>query len=253
VDAADLNEHTRANLHPVDEGFDRFLWMQQRVKVERIVRCLERLGVSGRLADVGCATGALTEAYAKLPGVRELHGFDFNDVCLERAAARGIVPHRWNMDAEPCPAEDAAFDAIVASDIIEHLVNSDRFVIELRRVLRPGGRLVVTTPNLAFWWSRIRLLRGRVPWLYPGPSSTVRIDPNQAVDHIRIQTEAAWRALFEHHRLQVVAVEGYPPSAPDAPRLRDWIFLTLDRVLAIRPSLCYGLLFVLSRGEEGGE
>ena len=61
------------------------------------------------------------------------------------------------------PISNACLDAVFAGEIIEHLVDTDSFIAEIARVLRPGGHAVITTPNLASFENRLRLLAGIYP------------------------------------------------------------------------------------------
>ncbi|HKT04171.1 MAG TPA: methyltransferase domain-containing protein, partial [Rugosimonospora sp.] len=65
--------------------------------------------------------------------------------------------------ARPLPFRHESLAAVVMGDLIEHVYDPLRLLGECRRVLRPGGALVVTTPNLAAAQDRLRFLRGRAP------------------------------------------------------------------------------------------
>ena len=67
------------------------------------------------------------------------------------------------MYARGLPISNACLDAVFAGEIIEHLVDTDSFIAEIARVLRPGGHTVITTPNLASFENRLRLLAGIYP------------------------------------------------------------------------------------------
>lgn len=78
---------------------------------------------------------------------------------LDQAGVRLV---EWNLEEWPYPLEDESFDAVLMTEVYEHLrdypINALR---EVRRILRPGGRLYFTTPNAAYLRNRIQLLMGR--------------------------------------------------------------------------------------------
>jgi GT2 family glycosyltransferase/SAM-dependent methyltransferase/glycosyltransferase involved in cell wall biosynthesis len=92
--------------------------------------------------------------------VRELHSEDGAD-------AVRVVVDNFDLQVAPWPYADESFDAILFCEILEHL-HSDpmRVLAEIHRVLRPGGALVLTTPNLASAHSVACSLRGESPYVY---------------------------------------------------------------------------------------
>lgn len=68
----------------------------------------------------------------------------------------------WNLEVTPFPLADNAFDAVVMTEVYEHLRDYPvRALSESLRVLKPGGHLYFTTPNAAYIMNRLRLLMGR--------------------------------------------------------------------------------------------
>lgn len=63
-----------------------------------------------------------------------------------------------NLNTEPLPFADASFDLVTCTEVIEHLEHYRQTLREMHRVLKPAGRLVVTTPNILNLKSRIRFL-----------------------------------------------------------------------------------------------
>jgi SAM-dependent methyltransferase len=108
---------------------------------EIVAEVLGARGAGGVLADVGCGTGDL---WLALRGrFRACIGVDA--VRYEGLPAE-VEFHAADLDAG-LPLPDASVDAAAAVEVIEHLENPRAFVRELARVVRPGGWVVVTTPN----------------------------------------------------------------------------------------------------------
>ena len=101
-----------------------------------------------RVLDVGCATGRGGEELLRArPGIL-VDGVDVLEERVEQAKERGYTRvHRAS--ATDLPAADGVYDAVVSGELIEHLEDADvdRALREMRRVLRPGGVLMLTTPN----------------------------------------------------------------------------------------------------------
>ena len=114
-------------------------------------------GKSLDILDVGCGSGANSAALAA-KGHR-LHGVDISAAGIEKYCQRGF-------DGRACDIEsgldypDAAFDVVFCSEVIEHMTSPERLVDEMTRVLKPGGLLVLSTPNSAFWLYRVLGLLG---------------------------------------------------------------------------------------------
>ena len=115
----------------------------------------------GLLLDVGCADGQLGE-HLNCLGWKSF-GIDVSPANAYAATSRGVTSSISNLGS-PLPFASNRFDAVVAKEVIEHLVDTRLLVAECWRVLRPGGCLILGTPNLASLSNRFRLLFG----LYPG-------------------------------------------------------------------------------------
>jgi SAM-dependent methyltransferase len=108
-------------------------------------RDLRARSAQGRVLDIGCATGALLEK------LRD-RGWAVSGVEISPAAE--YARKERSLDVRSLPLEEnrfpsASFDLVLASHLIEHLNDPASFVREVHRILVPGGRFIVTTPNIS--------------------------------------------------------------------------------------------------------
>ena len=197
-----------------------------------------------KIADIGSFTGVGCAQYLELDGVEEVHAFDASQEALKRAGARGLKTDRWTIGKDPCPVQDRSFDLVVASDIIEHLIDTDRFLKDIQGMIKPEGHIIITTPNLGWWLNRLRLLSGKVPWSFPGVSSTVQKDLMIDLNHIRINLTDEWSHLFRHHGFRIEKILGYRLNGC----LSGWKLL-IDKTIK-SPYLTFGDFFLLKQTTE---
>jgi ubiquinone/menaquinone biosynthesis C-methylase UbiE len=140
-----------------------FNYNLQEGRLRKCASIIESLP-AGRLLDIGCSTGDWALRW-------QARGWDTAGVDLNRehiAAARdaGVDARFCDLNRDPLPFDDAQFDLIFAGEVIEHLVDTDGFLAEVRRCCKSRGHLLLTTPNLASFENRVRLLLGIYPkWL----------------------------------------------------------------------------------------
>jgi ubiquinone/menaquinone biosynthesis C-methylase UbiE len=122
--------------------------------VRSIVRELLALAVPGgrlgRVLDVGCGTGALLDDLT--PRAAEVWGVDIAEEALAFCRARGHE-NLVRADATHLDFPDQRFDVITAIGVIEHLEDDRAFLREMRRLLVPGGSLILLTSSFPFLWS----------------------------------------------------------------------------------------------------
>jgi SAM-dependent methyltransferase len=140
---------------------------------------------SARVADVGAGTGYLSQALCDLLEARGLKPSDHVFPC-------DLLPEYFRCPRLTCvplasdgrlPYPDDHFDAVVAVEVIEHIEDQFAFLRELARVAKPGGMVILTTPNVLNVNSRVRTLLTGFPLLFdPLPHS--RHDPRSLAGHI---------------------------------------------------------------------
>jgi SAM-dependent methyltransferase len=99
----------------------------------------------GRLFDAGCGDGQFLQRMAPLGWQGE--GVDFDAAAIETGRQKYGLKLSVG-DFQTCPLEENAFDAVTMSHVIEHVPNPVACLDRCRRLLKPGGRLVVSTPNV---------------------------------------------------------------------------------------------------------
>jgi SAM-dependent methyltransferase len=153
---------------------------------------LSALEPADRVLDLGCGAGDLTADLAT--AAPQIIGADVAEAALARARRRHprldlrLVP----IDG-PLPFEDGAFDVVWSSEVIEHVADTARWLSEVRRVLAPQGRLLLTTPD----HGRLRLLLGGVE-RYCDPVG----------DHLHLYTARSLRELLRDFDFDEISVRG---------------------------------------------
>jgi 2-polyprenyl-3-methyl-5-hydroxy-6-metoxy-1,4-benzoquinol methylase len=98
-----------------------------------------------RALDVGCGAGAFTAQIADAGAI--VIGTDVAEAALRRArTSHPSLDFRLHTIDGSLPFSDNAFDLVWASEVIEHIADTARWLSEVRRVLAPSGRLLLTTP-----------------------------------------------------------------------------------------------------------
>jgi SAM-dependent methyltransferase len=161
-------------------------------KLEAVRRWLDSLPSDCRVLDAGCGEGVLVDEYA---GRLRIEGLDPN-----YSSARVTTGSLTAL-----PYESNRFDRALCLDVLEHLTFDEQpiAIAELQRVLRPGGDLLVSIPNLAHLQSRVHfLLRGR---LMRTASIAKHPGDRPAADYIDMGRRAG---------LMLVARQGIFPTIP---------------------------------------
>jgi SAM-dependent methyltransferase len=83
-----------------------------------------------------------------------LHGIDISEVAIQQYCAQGFDGRVGDIETS-LDYPDASFDAVFCSEVIEHMTSPELLAAQMSRVLKPGGLLVLSTPNSAFWLYRL--------------------------------------------------------------------------------------------------
>lgn len=107
---------------------------------------------NARILEIGCSGGPLQQRL-RASGYREVSGIDISETAIALARHRGI-PNVAVMDGARLDFAAESFDVVVASDVLEHIEQEQQALSEWKRVLAPGGRLLVYVPAHPSLWSR---------------------------------------------------------------------------------------------------
>lgn len=203
--------------------------MQSADENRRAILALTQPRVGGTVLDVGCADGSDTERLVGKIGASSAIGLELADQFIAPARARGVDVRQADIQ-QSWPVEDASVDVVHSNQVIEHLAETDHFMREIRRVLRPDGYAIVSTNNLASWHNIFALILGWQP-LPSHVSDDVVVGNPLAMEetrygerihrHLRIFTGKALSDLAKAHGLQLdrAVGSGYYPLGPRASRL----------------------------------
>jgi SAM-dependent methyltransferase len=174
----------------VDRGYDDYGDLEASLRLN-FARRLARIPLPGsgaRLLDVGAAYGFAVDEARRA-------GWDATGLEISAPAARrGAAVARGRVvvaDAAAAPFANGRFDAVTLWDVLEHLPDPHAAVSEMARLLRPGGRLALSTGDVGSWLARASGARWH---LYTIP------------EHVFFYTRPSLRALLEAHGFRVVSM-----------------------------------------------
>ena len=133
-------------------------------------------GPEAKILDCGAGDGSVFDILAERCGIArsQYRGVEWHRTSADKGRARGLAISDGDLN-EGLPHEDASFSCVYALSVLEHLLNPCRFLNHCYRVLRPGGRLVLLTPNISTYFTAVLILLGKMPSSGPHPDSNALI------------------------------------------------------------------------------
>lgn len=110
--------------------------------------------------DLGCDNGILSKKIAGKIGADKIYGVEIVEERIRLAENNGLEVRNFDLNKE-FNFDDDFFDVIHANQVIEHLYNSDNFISEIYRILKPGGYAIISTENASSWCN---ILAGIMGW-----------------------------------------------------------------------------------------
>ncbi len=165
-------------------------------EIVRMEKVLQLVGCNKRVLDVGSYEGKYSIAIKKQNN--EVYACDASEAFEKTYIDSGINFQKVNLE-KTLPYEDAFFDCVFAGEVIEHIADTDLFIKDINRILKPEGYLVLTTPNIGSLARRILLLLGKNPFFEA--SFTF---PEGAAGHLRYFTPPLLTSYLKSNNFEII-------------------------------------------------
>ncbi|HKJ83473.1 MAG TPA: class I SAM-dependent methyltransferase [Mariprofundaceae bacterium] len=203
----------------LQEGYSDYAEQERSLRptFARFLHKLKQRGMTGgNLLEVGCGYGYLMDEACDYFDYRM--GTDFSAAAVERAKAHADHVVLGGIDAVD-PSE--GFDCIAAVEVIEHIYDPNHFISELYRRLRPGGWLIMATPDMGSYWRKV--MQKRWP-SFKLPEHVTYYDSNTLGQLYRqAGFERTEKLPFPHAFPLAVLLEKLGMGRLPAPKMNIWL------------------------------
>lgn len=223
-----------------------FLYDREKIVLNLLSGLMKR---NCTFLDIGCGNGKFMKfVHNRFDRLNiDVKGMDYSASEVKEAKEIGLDVTRGNIE-DGTKYQDNDFDIVYSGEVIEHLVNPDKFLDEINRITKKGGFFILTTPNLCAWFNRILMPLGMQP-LFLEPSTKSKMvgagflkrfkQDEQPVGHIRVFTIEALKDMLRMAGFKIVAVKG---SIFDTGLPKSMLFI--DRLFKIYPKLSSNLVIL---------
>ena len=230
-----FDEITMERSEPVPQTSSH--WKRIFGKRRRFITQCVTLQAGDSILEIGCHAGAFLAGFSG-QGMR-LVGIDIAPDLIQIAReVFGIEAYCADVTRGLELADDG-FDLVIMTEVIEHVVDTDFVLSEIKRVLKPGGSVLLSTPNICSLKNRLLLLGGRYP---QGPEYRVG-----GAGHVRVYSARTLAAQLREHGFEIALSRGLN-FLPDFLLRRLPLLEVCDQYLASPfENLCSGTHIVARR------
>lgn len=172
--------------------------LQESPRIRIMIDMVNKLNLKNKnIMDIGCFDGTFLSLINNRNN--DLYGLDASEYAIKEAKKKNIRVKKFFFDdITKLPYKDNYFDLVIAGEIIEHIYDTDFFLKEIKRILKPNGYLFLSTPNIASLGRRLLLLLGISP--------IIEVSPNEidSPGHIRYFTFRTLEGLLKNHGLKIL-------------------------------------------------
>jgi len=207
-------------LNPTEKHFDKIFSEKTEIeyqlhirkmgpKDKQIVDLLKRHGVNGKnCLDVGPGTGRWIK-FLRQMGAKSITAIDISDQAIDKCRPFCDEIKKNNIEKEKFNLNSNSFDIVISFEVLEHLYDPAHYLSEMLRVMDDDALLIMSTPNMTSFISRIRMLLGELPVV-------VASDPT----HVRFYRKKDIKDLFKKFNMHTTFVPTSISLNPLKPKSR---------------------------------
>jgi methionine biosynthesis protein MetW len=191
-----------------------------------------------RILDLGCGYGGILKLIGHHLGANELNGIDIDTEAVNFAKQRGINAITLDLEYEKLPYEDSSFDFVFSLGVFDYFKFWDNVILEIRCVLKVGGYVMISLPNLASWYNRIALLLGYQPrdievsrYYLVGVYPFYKKRGDSVVGHVHTITAFGFKELMEKYGFETLILTGANTITAKVPKIFKIINTLLKGIL----------------------
>lgn len=168
-----------------------------KVREEKLITLLGKDIQDKAILDIGCSTGYFGAQLMKKGA--KVTGIDISTKAIKEAKKVLTEAKVVDLNEGKLPFKNKVFDSIIASELLEHLFQPINILKEAHRILKDGGELIISTPNLLYWGNRLKFMKGEFVYQKSGVFDEGHIHFYTHQTLKKDLTEAGFKIAKENH------------------------------------------------------